>query len=101
MNSQSFLNWIDGRWQDGETSIENRNPSDTDDVIGLYAQATPAQVREAIAAARRAQPLWAATGLEQRHDVLRSIGDELIARRDELGRLLAREEGKTLGEGVG
>lgn len=101
MNSQSFLNWIDGRWQDGETSIENRNPSDTDDVIGLYAQATPAQVREAIAAARRAQPLWAATGLEQRHDVLCSIGDELIARRDELGRLLAREEGKTLAEGVG
>ncbi|MHB9834703.1 aldehyde dehydrogenase family protein [Paraburkholderia terrae] len=101
MNSQSFLNWIEGRWQGGETWIENRNPSDTDDVIGLYAQATPAQVREAIAAARHAQLLWAATGLEQRHDVLRSIGDELIARREELGRLLAREEGKTLGEGVG
>jgi acyl-CoA reductase-like NAD-dependent aldehyde dehydrogenase len=101
MNPQTFLNWIDGRWQAGETVVENRSPSDTDDLIGRYAQATPAQVRAAIDAARRAQPLWSATGLEQRHDVLRAIGDELIARRDELGRLLAREEGKTLAEGVG
>lgn len=101
MNPPTFLNWIDGRWQAGETFVDNRNPSDSDDLIGRYAQATHAQVQQAIDAARRAQPLWAATGLEQRHDVLRAIGDELIARRDELGRQLAREEGKTLAEGVG
>src|SRR6478752_4565311 len=92
MTSQTFLNYIDGRWQAGDEFIDNRSPSDTEDVIGRYAQATPAQ-------ARMAQPRWAANGLEARHDVLRAIGDELIARRDELGRLLSREEGKTLAEG--
>lgn len=100
MNSQTFLNWIDGRWVAGETTIDNRSPSDTDDLIGRYTQATSGQVHAAIAAAVVAQPVWAATGLEKRHDVLRAIGDELIARSQELGRLLAREEGKTLAEGV-
>jgi aldehyde dehydrogenase (NAD+) len=101
MTSQTFLNYIDGRWQAGDEFIDNRSPSDTEDVIGRYAQATPAQARAAIEAARMAQPRWAANGLEARHDVLRAIGDELIARRDELGRLLSREEGKTLAEGIG
>ncbi|OXC71663.1 aldehyde dehydrogenase family protein [Caballeronia sordidicola] len=101
MNSQTFLNWMDGRWVAGATVVANRNPSDTDDLIGHYAQATSAQVQGAIGAAVIAQPVWAATGLEKRHDVLRAIGDELIARSQELGRELSREEGKTLAEGVG
>jgi alpha-ketoglutaric semialdehyde dehydrogenase len=101
MNPQTYLNWIDGHWQAGESVVENRSPSDTADLIGLYTQATTTQVRTAIDAAHRAQRLWASTGLEQRHDVLRAIGDELIARRGDLGHLLAREEGKTLAEGVG
>lgn len=101
MNPQTFLNWIDGRWVVGETVVENRSPSDTNDLIGLYTQATNAQVQAAIAGAAVAQPVWAATGLEKRHDVLRAVGDELIARSQELGRQLAREEGKTLAEGVG
>ncbi|CAE6850667.1 Aldehyde dehydrogenase, thermostable [Paraburkholderia domus] len=101
MNSQTFLNWIDGRWVAGETVVENHSPSDTNDLIGCYTQATSAQVHAAISAAAAAQPGWAATGLEKRHDALRAIGDELIARSQELGRQLAREEGKTLAEGVG
>jgi len=101
MNPQTYLNWIDGRWVAGERVVENRSPSDTNDLIGHYTQATSAQVQAAIAAAAVAQPVWASTGLEKRHDVLRAIGDELIARSQELGRQLAREEGKTLAEGVG
>jgi acyl-CoA reductase-like NAD-dependent aldehyde dehydrogenase len=32
---------------------------------------------------------------------LKKISDEILARKDELGRLLSREEGKTLPEGIG
>ncbi|PWU28123.1 aldehyde dehydrogenase family protein [Pseudomonas sp. RW407] len=94
-------NYIDGAWCEGEGAIANLNPSDTSDVIGQYAQAGAGQVAQAIAVARRAQPEWAATGLEQRQRVLQAIGDELIARKDELGRQLSREEGKPLAEGIG
>ena len=94
-------NHIAGRWQDGATTVENRNPSDLTDVIGHYAQASASQVDDAIAAARAAQPIWWAAGIQKRHDVLMAIGTELIARATEIGRLLAREEGKTLTEGKG
>ena len=94
-------NFIAGQWVAGDAAIENRSPSDVTDLIGLYAQASPAQVHVAAAAAREAQPRWAATGLEARGAVLDAVGRELMARSAELGRLLSREEGKPLAEGVG
>jgi aldehyde dehydrogenase (NAD+) len=94
-------NYIDGTWRAGATRTENRNPSDPSDLIGHYAQADLAQVEEAIEAARAAQPGWAATGPEQRHDVLMGIGRELIERAGEVGAMLSREEGKPLAEGRG
>src|SRR5688572_12819237 len=94
-------NYLDGTWCAGATRVENRNPSDTSDLIGLYEQADLDQVEQAIAAARAAQPAWAATGPERRHDILMSIGRELMARADEIGAMLSREEGKPLAEGRG
>lgn len=99
--SHSHPLFIAGHWCEGEGTIANHNPSDTDDLVGHYAQASVAQVGEAIAAARQGQREWAKHGLEQRYAVLMAIGDELVARKDELGRLLSREEGKPLAEGVG
>lgn len=93
--------YIAGDWVEGASTLTNRNPSDTADIIGEYAQAGPEQVKQAIAAARQGANAWRHSGLEQRYAVLMAIGDELIARKDELGRLLSREEGKTLAEGVG
>lgn len=93
--------YIDGRWRNGAAEIENRNPSDVSDLIGLYAQASPAQLDEALAAARRAQPTWWGVGIQKRHDVLMAIGTELMARADDIGRMLSREEGKPHAEGRG
>ncbi|HSH49985.1 MAG TPA: aldehyde dehydrogenase family protein [Halomonas sp.] len=100
-HTQVHALYINGQWVEGEGQIENRNPSDVSELIGRYAQASVAQVGEAIAAARKGQKEWAKTGLEHRYSVLMAIGDELVARKAELGELLAREEGKTLAEGVG
>ena len=93
--------YIAGRWENGTTAIENRNPSDLSDVIGTYGQASAAQLDEALAAARAAQPVWWRAGVQKRHDVLMAIGTELMARAEEIGRLLSREEGKPLAEGKG
>lgn len=100
MEQQTGL-YVAGQWQRGETEIENRNPSDLADVIGHYAQATAAQLDQAIAAAQAAQPLWWAAGIQKRHDVLMAIGTELMVRADEIGRIISREEGKPLAEGRG
>ncbi|QDZ00797.1 aldehyde dehydrogenase family protein [Nitratireductor mangrovi] len=94
-------NFIAGRWAEGAEAQDNVNPSNTGDVIGEYARADREQALEAIAAARAAFPAWSRSGIQQRHDILQKVSSEILARKDELGRLLSREEGKTLGEGVG
>ncbi|MGR3633900.1 MAG: aldehyde dehydrogenase family protein [Limimaricola soesokkakensis] len=94
-------NYIAGAWVAGVGEIENRNPSDLSELVGRYAQASAAQLDDALAAAKRAQVVWAGYGPERRHDVLMAIGTEMMARAAELGELLSREEGKPLAEGKG
>jgi aldehyde dehydrogenase (NAD+) len=94
-------NFIAGEWLAGVGEIDNVNPSDLSDTIGRYAQADDAQLQRALDAAETAQREWAKAGLERRYNVLMAIGNELIARCEELGTLLAREEGKTQPEGKG
>ena len=96
-----FKNLINGEWVDGPRASRNINPSDTRDLIGEYAQADVAQTRAAIAAARAAFGRWSLSTPQQRFDVLDAAGTEILARRAELGDLLAREEGKTLPEAIG
>jgi alpha-ketoglutaric semialdehyde dehydrogenase len=94
-------NFIAGDWLDGTGTVENRNPSDLSDVIGHFSQADGAQLATALEAARHAQAEWGATGPQKRHDVLMAIGTEIMARAEELGALIAREEGKPIAEGKG
>ncbi|NKW09365.1 aldehyde dehydrogenase family protein [Ochrobactrum tritici] len=93
-------NLIAGEWVGGD-GIANINPSDTNDVVGTYARATAEDTKAAIAAAKAAFPAWSRSGILERHAILRKTADEILARKDELGRLLSREEGKTLAEGIG
>ncbi|MGL4414736.1 aldehyde dehydrogenase family protein [Roseinatronobacter monicus] len=94
-------NFIAGDWQNGATVLDNRNPSDLSDLIGAFAQADATQLDAALSAARHAQAEWGATGPQKRHDVLMAIGTEMMARAEEIGTLIAREEGKPLAEGKG
>lgn len=93
--------YINGRWEAGSSTIENRNPSDVSDIIGHYEQASSEQLDEALQAAHLAQRLWWAAGIQKRHDVLMAIGTEMMARAEEIGKIIAREEGKPLLEGKG
>ncbi|MFO1209033.1 MAG: aldehyde dehydrogenase family protein [Amaricoccus sp.] len=93
-------NLIDGAWVEGEAA-PNVNPANTQEVVGRYARGTAGDAERAIAAAKAAFPAWSRSGPLQRHDILKKTADEIVARKDELGKLLSREEGKTLAEGVG
>ncbi|WP_413043677.1 aldehyde dehydrogenase family protein [Pseudomonas sp. YJ42] len=99
--AKRYDNYIDGQWVAGKNYQANINPSDLSDVIGEYAQADASQVEAAIAAARKAFPAWSTSGIQARADALEKVGLEILARREELGNLLAREEGKTLPEAIG
>jgi alpha-ketoglutaric semialdehyde dehydrogenase len=93
-------NLIAGEWL-GDAGADNINPSNTNDVVGKYARASKDDANEAIAAAKATFPAWSRSGILERHGILKKAADEIMARKDELGRLLAREEGKTLAEGIG
>ena len=94
-------NYINGEWAKAPSGAPNISPSDVADVVGEYARADEQQVRAAIAAARAAFPGWSRGSIQARADLLDKAGNEILARKDELGTLLAREEGKTRAEAVG
>jgi acyl-CoA reductase-like NAD-dependent aldehyde dehydrogenase len=94
-------NLINGQWVAGANYAPNINPSNLSDVIGEYTQADAAQLDAAVKAARAAFPAWSTGNIQARADALDKIGNEILARREELGTLLSREEGKTKPEGIG
>jgi acyl-CoA reductase-like NAD-dependent aldehyde dehydrogenase len=94
-------NYINGAWAQAGEPAPNINPSNVSDVVGEYARANEAQVRAAVAAARAAFPAWSRGSVQARADLLDRIGTEILARKEELGVLLSREEGKTKPEGIG
>ena len=98
---KDFDNYINGQWVAGASYAPNINPSNLADVIGDYALADAAQLNGAVQAAQAAFPAWSTGNVQARADALDKIGTEILARREELGTLLAREEGKTKPEGIG
>ncbi len=96
-----YPNYINGDWVLGPNAQPNLNPSDLADVVGLYSQADAAQAAAAIEAAYEAFPAWSTSTVQRRFDILDAVGSAILARKDEFGRLLSREEGKPLAEGIG
>lgn len=91
-------NLVAGEWLAAADASENRNPADVSDLVGLYARGSAEDVDQAAAAARSALPGWATSSPQVRADILDRVGAALHGRADEIGRILAREEGKTLAE---
>jgi alpha-ketoglutaric semialdehyde dehydrogenase len=92
---------VGGERISGEGGHVDVNPSDNSDVVREYGHVGEQAARDALAAAREAFPAWSGTTPWQRAEVLDRAGSEVLARADELGDLLAREEGKTLPEARG
>ncbi len=98
---QQHDNLIAGEWKKGDAYSPNLNPSNLGDTIAEYTQGDASHVEAAVAAATAGFPSWSTGSVQARSDALDKIGNELLARKEELGTLLAREEGKTKPEGIG
>ncbi|MGB6031486.1 MAG: aldehyde dehydrogenase family protein, partial [Bacteroidota bacterium] len=94
-------NYVGGTWVDSPGEIGNVNPSDTGDIVGLFAQADEDLAAQAVEAAAAGTSLWAQSTPQERFNALDFTGSEILKRKEELGMLLSREEGKTLPEGIG
>jgi len=101
MSTATYPNLIDGQRVDSTERVPDINPSNTADVVGEFARANAGELKNAIASARQAFTKWSRSTPQERFDVLDKAGTEILARREELGRLLAREQGKPLADGIG
>jgi acyl-CoA reductase-like NAD-dependent aldehyde dehydrogenase len=99
--TQTLTHFIGGQRVSGAALRDSENPSDTRDIVARYPQAAGADVDAAVTAACNAFPAWAEASPEFRSDFLDKIGDMILQRREQIGRLLSREEGKTAAEGIG
>lgn len=95
-----FRNYINGEWVDGPT-FENRNPANTDEVVGLFVKGSAADVHRAADAAQAAFAGWANMPGPARGALLFKVADILEKKFDQLGEEMCREEGKTLPEAKG
>jgi acyl-CoA reductase-like NAD-dependent aldehyde dehydrogenase len=100
-DTKQLAHYIDGQWVQGPAASDSLNPSDTRDVVAKVPGGNKSTVDAAVAAANAAFPAWANASPEVRSDLLDKVGSLIMARADDLGRLLSREEGKTFPEGKG
>jgi alpha-ketoglutaric semialdehyde dehydrogenase len=96
----TFKSFIAGQWVEPSSGKyqENRNPADTRDIIGLFPMGDAADVDRAVQSAKKGFALWKATPAPARGDVLRRVGDLMVARKEEIADLMTREMGKPLAE---
>src|SRR5690606_19558148 len=100
VNEPRYSSYIAGQWVEGGGSHVDENPANLDAPVGHYGVLDAAAVGQAVDAAAAALPAWSLATPQQRAEVLDFVGSEILARKEELGRLLAREEGKTLAESI-
>lgn len=93
--------WINGEKVSSDRPGESLNPSNTNEIVARVPRGAAAEVDAAVAAAKAAFPGWSDTSPEVRSDILDRASNILMDRREQVGRLLAREEGKTLQEAIG
>ena len=96
-------NFVDGKWVESRSGkkLMRSNPADHNDVVGFAPLSSREEIREAIAAAKRALPAWRDTPAPVRGKMVMRAAHILEARKDEVARLMTREEGKSVGEALG
>jgi acyl-CoA reductase-like NAD-dependent aldehyde dehydrogenase len=98
--AKKFQNLINGKWVDAKSgkTFENRNPANWDEVVGTFPKSGKEDVEDAVRAARTAFEKWRLVPAPKRGDIMRMVGDLLVARKEDLARQMTREMGKVLTE---
>ena len=101
--SETYRNYIAGHWVECQSrkTFANINPANTEEVVGLFQDSGPEDVRAAFDAATHAQAGWAALPAPRRGEYLFKAAEILESRLPKLGEEMTREEGKTLPEAKG
>ena len=99
--SQIFANYINGEWVTRGGRMENRNPANTDELVGLFVKGTPQDVEDAAAAAQGALRVWSNMSGPARGNILYKAADILDRKFESVAADMTREEGKTLPEAKG
>src|SRR5688572_25179974 len=97
----TFLgNFVDGVWGPSESgaTLENRNPANTRELVGLFPDSTTKDAEAAIAAAKRAYQSWRLVPAPKRAELLFKAAQIIAARKEEFARDMTREMGKVLNE---
>ena len=97
------MNFVKGNWVESTSSrlVERRNPANFDDVVGMVNLSTREETRATVEAAAAAFPAWRSTPAPVRGRIIGRAAQIMTQRKDELGRMLTREEGKTLSDSSG
>lgn len=97
-----YLNYIGGEWVEPSQAQQrpDQNPADSREVLGQFPRSGEADVNRAVETAVAALPAWRRVSGPQRSTILTKAAEILERRAQELGEVLTREEGKTIGEGV-
>ena len=103
VSAQTYRNYIGGQWLASESGkqVSNLNPADTRDVLGSVPLSTCHEARQAVDAAQAAFPRWRDTPAPVRGRILFEVWKLLDREKEDLARLLTREEGKTVKEALG
>ena len=95
-----YSNFVGGKWVPSQSSatFENRNPADTDDLIGLFPDSTTTDAEAAISSAKRAYETWRLVPAPKRAEILFKAAQLIAARKEEFARDMTREMGKVIDE---
>src|SRR5437868_3777653 len=96
-----FANYIGGEWVKRDAVFENRNPANTEELVGSFVKGSPEDVDAAAGAAAAALPGWSGMTGPARGNILYKAADILDRRFEEVAADMTREEGKTLPEAKG
>jgi alpha-ketoglutaric semialdehyde dehydrogenase len=93
---KTYENYINGQWVNTESgkTFQSINPANKEEVVGCFQSSTSREARDAIEAAEKAFPAWAALSTSKRASLLNKAADLLESRLNEIAEELTREEGK-------
>jgi len=93
-------NFINGEWVEARAgrSLENRNPANREELIGIFPSSTQEDVNDAVEAAKAAFAKWRLLPAPRRAEILYRTAETLVKRKEDLARDMTREMGKPLSE---
>jgi aldehyde dehydrogenase (NAD+) len=97
---REYKNFINGEWvaPRGGKTLENRNPANTDEVVGVFPLSSEEDVNAAVSAAKEAHKTWRLMPAPKRAEILFRAAELLVKRKEEFSRDMTREMGKVLAE---